>query len=909
MRPGQEAAFQLLHCGVVFFDTDLADMFSRLSAAAALLMLILLSQACRAADAPPTFRLGETATPRQYRVHLVIDPAKESFDGEVAIDLTINREASTIWLNGSELDVQSASWETTGNAVALSTTVQGRQFLGFTAPAPLAAGEGTLRIRYRGRIDPLGTRGVFRQQERGEWYVVTQFEALSARRAFPCFDEPGWKTPWQITLDVPAGHGAFSNTPVAEESVAGSGMKRVQFARTQALPSYLVAFAVGPFDVVDGGVAGRNGTRLRYIVPKGRGAETRYAQTVTPKLLEILEEYFGTPYPFDKLDSVVIPQTVNFGAMENPGMITYVGTRMLAVPEHETHAFRRGYTGTAAHEIAHMWFGDLVTMAWWDDTWLNESFATWAGNKAVYRLEPGWDDGYERAQARQRAMRVDRLNATRRVKNAVETIGDVGAAFDPITYQKGGQLLGMFEQALGEERFRDGVRRYLVKHARGNATSSDFIGALAQAAGSGSDLPAQFSAFITQPGVPLIKASLECKGAPALRLDQRRLRPVGAKAGVDPRWATPACFRYSVKGRLLETCATVPTGNSTLALPDAATCPDWVLGNAGGRGYYVVQGDDALQKRVLPHALKMPAPEAVALLGDAGLMTEAGLMPVENALILAERFAPHAAAVVRLAVMDLLAGIHVDWLGPQDRRRMQRLLKTQVLPQARKVGWSERPGEERRTSTLRAVLLPLAADQGGDLTLRREAAAIAGRWLDQRESVAAGIVEPALNVAAAFADGAMFARLHAAALAATERADRTLLLESLMLAREPAARERAHELVLDARVNGRDALAMLRKALGDETNRMWAFAFLRKNYAAVTAKLPPDTAGNLIGALAGACTEGQRDAFAQFFAERSKQVTGGEFRYRQSLESIEICVAARTAPSLARGIAQVSRTR
>ena len=168
MRPGQEAAFQLLHCGVVFFDTDLADMFSRLSAAVALLMLILLSQACRAADAPPTFRLGETATPRQYRVHLVIDPAKESFDGEVAIDLTINREASTIWLNGSELDVQSASWETTGNAVALSTTVQGRQFLGFTAPAPLVAGEGTLRIRYRDRIDPLKTHNVFRQQKHNE---------------------------------------------------------------------------------------------------------------------------------------------------------------------------------------------------------------------------------------------------------------------------------------------------------------------------------------------------------------------------------------------------------------------------------------------------------------------------------------------------------------------------------------------------------------------------------------------------------------------------------------------------------------------------------------------------------------------------------------------------------------------
>lgn len=870
------------------FDTDFTDMFSRLVVAAVWLLLILLSPVSRAADAPPALRLGDAATPRQYNAHLVIDPARDKFEGEIAIDLTINRETSTIWLNGSELEVLAASWETAGNTIALSTTVQGSELLGFTAPAPLAGGDGTLRIRYRGRIDTLATRGVFRQQERGEWYVVTQFEALSARRAFPCFDEPAWKTPWQLTLDVPAGHSAFSNTPVAAESSAGSGVKRVQFARTQALPSYLVAFAVGPFDVVDGGVAGRNGTRLRYVVPKGRGGETRYAQAVTPKLLEILEDYFGTPYPFEKLDSVVIPQTVNFGAMENPGMITYVGTRMLAAPEQETRDFRRGYAGTAAHEIAHMWFGDLVTMAWWDDVWLNESFATWAGNKAVYRLEPGWDDGHERAEARRRAMRIDRLSTTRRVKSAVETSGDIGAAFDPITYQKGGQVLGMFEQALGEERFRDGVRRYLVKHARGNATSTDFIDALTQAAGPGSELPAQFSAFINQPGVPLIKVSLECKGAPVLRLQQQRLRPVGARTGDDPRWSTPVCFRYSVKGRSMQACTNVANGNSTFALPEATTCPDWVLGNSGGRGYYVVQADDALQKRQLPHAPKMPAAEAVALLGDASLMTDAGLLPVENALILAERFAPHAALVVRLAVMDLLAGIHLDWLGPQDRRRMLHLLKNQVLPQARKIGWSEKPGEESRTSTLRAVLLSLAADQGGDLALRRGAAAIAARWIDQRDSVAASIVTPALNIAAAFADGAMFARMHAAALAATERGDRTRLLESLMLARETASRERAHELVLDTRVNGRDALAMLRKALSDETNRIWAFAFLRKNYAAIIAKLPPDTAGNLINALAGACTEGQRDAFALFFAGRSKQVAGGEFRYRQALESIEI---------------------
>jgi alanyl aminopeptidase len=884
-------------------------MFSRRAALALTLLSVMLVPDVKAADAPPVFRLGDGATPVQYNVRLVIDPAKDRFDGEVAIDLKINHDTTTLWLNGTDIVVQSAAWETAAKKTVLDASVEGTQFIGLRTAEPLAAGDGVLRIHYQAKIDALSTRGVFRQQEGGAWYVVTQFEATSARRAFPCFDEPGWKTPWQLTLDVPADHAAFSNTPATTEARLENGMKRVTFGRTHLLPSYLIAFAVGPFDVVEGGVAGRNRTVLRYVVPRGRSAETRYARQVTPKLLELLEDYFGTPYPFEKLDSVVIPQTVNFGAMENPGMITYVGTRMLAAPDRETHAFRRGYAGTAAHEIAHMWFGDLVTMAWWDDTWLNEAFATWAGNKAVYRLEPGWDDGVQRAESRRRAMRLDRLVNTRRVQSAVTNMSEVGAAFDSITYQKGGQVLGMFEQALGEERFRDGVRRYLARHSRGNATSADFMAALAEAAGPGSELPAQFAGFIQQPGVPLIRMALECRGPPALRLEQQRLRPVGARAVGEQQWTTPACFRYSVKGRPLEACTRVANGLSQFVLPGAHACPDWVLGNAGGRGYYVVQADDALQKRLLSVALKLPAPEAVTLLGDTALLADSGLTPAGTALMLVEKFSAHAAPAVRHMAVSLLAGMRADWLGPQDKRRHQLVLKNQLLPQARKLGWNEKPGEEERLRALRGVLLPLVADQGGDTALRREAAEAAGRWLVNREALAAGMVDPVLATAAAFADGPLFDKLLQAAMAVTDRAERTRLLQTLVLVRQPALRERAYDLLLDDRLNGRDALAMLGKALADEAGRTWAFAFLRKNYDAIVARLPADAAGNLIGALSGACSEGQRDAFAMFFAERSKAVSGGAFRYAQTLESIELCVAARTAPSLARGIAQVSRTR
>jgi aminopeptidase N len=296
---------------------------------------------------------------------------------------------------------------------------------------------------------------------------MSQFEDVSARRALPCFDEPGWKTPWRITIDAPSAHFVAANSPEARATPLADrpGWTRHEFSVTRPLPAYLVALAVGPYEVVDGGVAGANRTPLRYIVPKGRAAEARYAKEVTPRLLEILEAYFGVPYPFEKLDSLARPDSVRSFAMENAGLITYGTDSMLATEREETPRFRRGYAGVAAHEIAHMWFGDLVTMAWWDDAWLNEGFATWIGQKTMYRLRPEWDDGAWRARERARAISTDRLASARRVRNPVEAKDRIADAFDSISYEKGGAVLEMFERWMGEERFRQGVRDYLARHA------------------------------------------------------------------------------------------------------------------------------------------------------------------------------------------------------------------------------------------------------------------------------------------------------------------------------------------------------------------------------------------------------------------------------------------------------------
>src|SRR5689334_2793543 len=278
---------------------------------------------------PPAFRLGDVATPLEYALALAIDPRESDFSGEVRIAMRINRYTPVLWLNATNLTIDYVRIEQESRTLPVAIVPGGEDFVGFEARGPhFAPGIALATIRYHGSFETLGTQGLFRQEDRGESYVISQFEPIRARRAFPCFDEPGWKTPWRLTIDAPADDIVVSNTPQVKSSPAPGrrGWTRHEFGQTKPLPSYLVALAVGPFEVVDGGSAGAKKTKLRYIALKGRGAETRWAKEVTPRLLVALEEYFGTPYPFDKLDALAIPQTVGFGAMENVGMITYASS-------------------------------------------------------------------------------------------------------------------------------------------------------------------------------------------------------------------------------------------------------------------------------------------------------------------------------------------------------------------------------------------------------------------------------------------------------------------------------------------------------------------------------------------------------------------------------------------------------
>ncbi|HYP05075.1 MAG TPA: M1 family aminopeptidase, partial [Bryobacteraceae bacterium] len=572
-----------------------------------ILALALLSAMFVLADAPK-LRLPGDVQPLRYELDLNVSPAKDGFDGTVAIDVEVKRPAAIVWLHAVGLKVTSA---TVGGKPAKVT--EASPFLGLEAASPIPPGKTRIEIRYSGTYQKNSVEGLFKQTEGENSYVMTQFEPTSARIAFPCFDEPAFKTPWRVTLRVPAGLEAFGNTPVETDKTEGV-TRVVRFRESKPLPSYLVAMAVGPFDVIDGGTVGRNKTPLRVIATKGHRDEAKYTLEVTPKVFTALENYFGLPYPYEKLDQITVPVTVAFGAMENAGLITYQSPLLLIRPQDDNVNRRRVNTEVITHEIAHQWFGNMVTPAWWDDIWLNEAFATWMTERIMEGLFPDWKVDVEAVEEKNKVMKADTLLSARKVRQPIEGEGDIGSAFDSITYKKGSAVIRMFENYVGAEAFRKGVQSYMRKHAWGSATAADFLAAITAA--SGKNVSREFSTFLDRTGVPLLAVRLDCgeAGKASVQVTQERFLPLGSKGSRNEYWQTPACFEYESGGKIVRECRVIADPKDTVALKQAAGCPAWLNANDGGAGYYRVRYEGSAAEKILANVDKLDLRERVDLL-------------------------------------------------------------------------------------------------------------------------------------------------------------------------------------------------------------------------------------------------------------------------------------------------------
>jgi alanyl aminopeptidase len=845
--------------------------------------------------AAPTLRLPATVRPTRQAVDLTLVPSAASFSGRVDIDVTVAEPTSVVWLSAKGLEVSVA----TVSGAAATVVPGNEEVLGIRPGAPIPAGPATLHLEFTGPLPSNEDGGVYRQDEAGEWYVYTQFESTDARKAFPCFDEPGFKIPWDITLRVPEVHLAFANSPQASESV-DDGMKVVRFATSKPMPTYLIAFAVGPFEVVDLGRAGRAATPLRLITPKGKAAETRWAATATPRLLLILEDYFGTPYPYEKLDSIAVIR--KGGAMENPGLVTYGQNIILQKPGEETPSRQRSYASTCAHELAHMWFGDLVTMAWWDDIWLNEAFATWMARKVVDEWKPEWGGKVSRVTSASGAMGSDALTTARKVRQPIESMHDIENAFDGITYQKGAAVIGMFERHVGADAFRAGMRRYMEKHAWGNATAADFLAAIGAEAGF--DVAPAFSTFLDQVGVPLLTVSCACArdAAPRLLVAQQRYVPEGSGGTSDETWDVPVCVRYPTGASSARrkdagpaeatACTLLTQARGEIVLDQARRCPDWVLANDDQAGYYRVRYEGDLVQRLM--ALddgRLALHERVGIAGDISALVDAGELPPGDLLGLVPKLAREESTHLVSAAMRIASSIDEDVIPPESMDRYARFITRTFGARARALGFQPRAGDDEDTRLLRPRLLSLVADEGRDATLRAEAAALARRWLDDRTAVEPELVDTVLDLAAIDGDRALFERLREEARKAVDRRERSRFLSAMGSFRDPEVARTALAILLTDEFDARETGRMSFSLLGAPETRDLVFDFTLQNYEALAARVPRDARGRFLRLGGAFCDEPHRKAVAEFFGPKVEDIPGGPRQLAQALERMGLCIA------------------
>jgi alanyl aminopeptidase len=679
-------------------------------------------------EAPPLLQLPTDVRPVHAALELTVVPSADDFSGTIAIQVELTRARRVIWLHGLGLKVTSAEVEAGGIRRPTSWKQVNEDGLArLDLQAPVGPGKAVLRLAWRGAWGQM--EGLFHWQDRGDWYAATQLEAIDARRVFPCFDEPAFKHPWEVTVIAPEGQTVVGNGAEGAGQPAGPGLQRVRLATTRLLPSYLLFLAVGPYDVVSAPIPPSEvrSTPLpqRGFAPKGRGDELAFGLEAATAATTALERWFGIPFPYEKLDHVV--QGRFPGGMENAGAIAYADQYLLFAPGRDPEAQRREIATLVAHEVAHQWFGDLVTLGWWNDVWLNESFATWVTPRALAAWQPAWRLELDLVKGAEWTMQLDGLASARAIRQPLATMAEVGGQFDGMSYQKGAAVLAMFERLAGPERFRDGVRAFLVAHGHATATTPDFLAAISSAAGR--DLAPAFATFLDQPGVPLVTVELACTATGAeARLRQAPWHPRGAMPAPPSRWQVPVCVRGEAKGRPFERCTLMETESGVLPLPDG--CPDWLLPNAAAAGYYrFTQPSRGLAPLLEKGSARLTVAEKLALLGSLRAASQAGALPPADLLAATTRFAVDPDEEVVLATLPIL------WQWNQVLRADPALHSLMALERrlyrARfdRLGWTPRRGEAERSGRLRAELLWRLTLTARDPAVRAEAARRGARLL------------------------------------------------------------------------------------------------------------------------------------------------------------------------------------
>jgi hypothetical protein len=818
----------------------------------------------------------------------------------VRIQLAVSAQAAAFWLHARDLTVRRAVLVQGGVERPARTATAPPDLLAIVPATPLVPGQAELTLDFEGTLDVDRSRGLYKVAEGDNAYLYTFFEPVDARRAFPCFDEPSFKIPWELIITVPAGNGAFANAAEAGREVGADGWVTVRFERTRPLPSYLVAFAAGPFDVVPGAPAGNHRTPLRFILPPGHREELAYAQSLLPRSVALLEEATDVPYPYGKLDVLVVPRF--WGTMEHPGLVALGQPLMLFPPGVESLARHQRGANITIHELAHYWYGDLVTNAWWDDTWLNESFGSWLDGKVTDRFEPAWRWNRRSIGPRLQALQADALPSAKRIRQPIRSPEDIEASFDgALTYSKGRTVLAMFERWVGPDAWRTALAAYLRKFSDRNATAEDLFASLDVALGR--NVSAPLASFVDQTGFPLVRGSLRCAASGPAMVDLTQ-EPFLSGAGSAPAvtWGVPVCVRAGRGQRVERACTLLSERTGSIALPAAFGCPTWVLLNDGGLGYYRAGYTPRLRTRLarLPSGT-LSAEEEIAIASDLSALSERGEVPIDEVLDRAMAMAGQADSDVAGFGWRLLDGwLRKDRLTPEGRRRRVELFRSLGSPRARALGWNARPGDSLDVRELRRVLLPDVALGGDDAILQTAALRLARSWLQDRRGPDEDAVDHVLEVSAARGDGALFEAMTAGARTARALNDRTRIIDALAWFETPELAARARGLLDDPQFELRDTARMLSEQVARSETRPEAWPYLREHAATLVPRMRDDEAQRMLSSIGWACHPQLAEQARSSLGPLMEKLDGGPFALQQALDRILRCVAIhdRTDPGI-----------
>ena len=855
-------------------------------------------------EAAPLGRLPSDVRPVRASLFLQIDPTIDRFSGTVELLVDLTRPRDVIWLHGKDLHARSATVRIEGAAPVAATygEVDASGVAGLRLAEPIGPGRAVIRIDFDA---PFGrtAEGLYLVERGGKRYAFTQLEAVAARRMFPGFDEPAFKIPYDLTLFVPKGLEAIANTHEVERVDVSPGVTRVAFATTAPLPSYLLAFAVGPLDVVSAPPIPPNEVRkrplpLRGVAVQGRGKEMQYALAHTGEVLAALESYLGMEYPFDKLDIVAVPD--KRGAMENPGAVTFSELLVLLDEQTAPTSQKRAFWSVMTHELAHQWFGDLVTMPWWDDIWLNEGFATWATSRLLPGLRPADGVDLHRLNGVHGAMSVDSLISSRQVRQEVRTINDVSNAFDSITYQKGGGVIAMFERWMGKDTFRAGLSSYLTAHRGGTATSDDLFAALYVAAGR--DVGAPLRTFVNQPGVPLVEASLACSPqGNYLSLRQSRHLPLGSAGDPKRTWQIPVCAKWPEGKSTKEVCLLLDGAEGSLPLP-SSTCPAWVMPNVDAAGYYVFSMPPADMKKLTTTAFEgLTPPERLAVVHALRTSWSRGTK-VADVLPLLTPLANRPERQIAQAVMEPFRAARAWLTAPAEQAAIEKQAARAFAPAWKAVGWGPVKGkaEDDERAALRAELLTFMTQIARDPGVRKEAAARGRAYVGHGKDGALhpevaekDLLGACLSVAAEDGDEGFFDNLVRHLDSATDEAVRGRIVGALGAFRNPALAQKALGLTLTQRIRPPELTTILETQLAVIELRDGAWRWFSDHVDDLAARRPPERRGTLPWLGTAFCDRAHADELSKLFAERIQKLGGGPRNLAGALEAIHLCAARR----------------